>query len=401
MTTEPELSRLATWAEDRLPRLRDLAYDAILDRMTMYRTDDVVPSDDLRKSVEQNLRFMLTALADPQAPLDLTAPSETGRRRAQQGAPLPEVIRAYRIGFATLWEALLEHAHACGRATLQSQLLDAVEQLWVLTDEHALALTESYRATTAKILVAQQRRRSALVEALLSGHSGERVGAWEAARLLGFAPDSSLTVVAAETRGMVQESLVGVEESLAAIGVASAWRLSPALQLGVLSLSPVQRDAMVTTLRDHVTTRTGISPLYASLADTPRALHLARVALGEIPPGSAELRIFDSSPLAALMACEPREGRRLVTEVLGPIFDLPADDRSTLLDTLLAYLNHGGSAERAAKVLYCHPNTVRYRLRRLHDLTGRSLSDPSAVAELATAAYAWRFEESRRTAGSS
>lgn len=399
--TDTELTRLAAWAGGRLPELRDLAYAAILERMTMYRSDDIVPPDDLRASIEQNLRFMLMALADPGAPLDLTAPSDTGSRRAQQGAPLPEVIRAYRIGFATLWGALLEQARVEGSPALQHQLLDAVEQLWAITDEHALALTEAYRATAARMLVAQQRRRSALVEALLSGQTGERVPPWEAARLLGFGPDSSLVVVAAETRGVVQESLNGIEESLARIGVVSAWRLSPALQLGVLSVGPMQRDDTLDLLREHATTRTGVSPLYSSLMDTPRALHLARVALGEIAPGKAEVRMFDTSPLAALMACEPGEGKRLVAEVLGSVFDLPADDRSTLMDTLLAYLGNGGSAERAAKVLYCHPNTVRYRLRRLHDLTGRSLSDPSAVAELATAAYAWRFEESRHPTNSS
>jgi len=44
-----------------------------------------------------------------------------------------------------------------------------------------------------------------------------------------------------------------------------------------------------------------------------------------------------------------------------------------------------------AEVLYCHPNTVRYRLRRLQELTGRSLSDPRGIAELAAAAYALRL----------
>jgi DNA-binding PucR family transcriptional regulator len=42
--------------------------------------------------------------------------------------------------------------------------------------------------------------------------------------------------------------------------------------------------------------------------------------------------------------------------------------------------------ERAAEVLCCHPNTVRYRLWRLQELTGRSLSDPHAAAATTTAA---------------
>lgn len=176
-----------------------------------------------------------------------------------------------------------------------------------LTDQHALALTEAYRAATFELLLAQQRR-SALVEALLTGHPSPDAGPWEAAALLGLPPDGQLVVAVAATRGLAEESLPGIERQLAARGVVFGWRLTPAQQLGVASL--------------HV--------------------------------------------------------------------DLP-EDRSVLLDILNAYLDHAGSAERAAHVLYCHPNTVRYRLRRLQKLTGRSLSAPDGIAELATATYALRL----------
>lgn len=49
----------------------------------------------------------------------MAAPQETGRRRAHQGMPLPEVLQAYRISFATLWDASVDHARrrAAGRAS--------------------------------------------------------------------------------------------------------------------------------------------------------------------------------------------------------------------------------------------------------------------------------------------
>ena len=40
------------------------------------------------------------------------------------------------------------------------------------------------------------------------------------------------------------------------------------------------------------------------------------------------------------------------------------------------------SAIEAGKHLYCHPNTVRHRLRRIERHTGRSLQDPRSSAEL-------------------
>ena len=386
-----ELAELAAWAQARLPRLIDDACAATVERVPFYRDATIVTAAELRRSVADNMRFLVKAIAAPHAPLDLSAPEATGRRRAQQGAPLPEVLQCYRICFATLWDALIEHTRGSRPPAAADPLLAAASMILQLTDQHALALTEAYRAATAELLLAQQQRRSALVEALLTGHPIPDAGPWEAAALLGLPPDGQLVVVAADARGLAEESLPGIERRLGAQGIVSGWRLTPAQQLGVVSLHPDQRDTVLRVLGEAAQSRTGVSPPYRSLADTPRALHLAQAALASLPPGRAEVRTFSASPLAALMVCEPDEARRLAEQVLGTVLGLPPEDRTTLLDTLNAYLDHAGSAEQAADVLYCHPNTVRYRLRRLQELTGRSLSDPHDLAELATAAYALRL----------
>ncbi|CAM5258019.1 hypothetical protein SCANM63S_04400 [Streptomyces canarius] len=48
-------------------------------------------------------------------------------------------------------------------------------------------------------------------------------------------------------------------------------------------------------------------------------------------------------------------------------------------------------AAEAAGRLFVHPNTVRNRLRRIEQLTGRSLSDPAVLADLGAALYALRL----------
>jgi hypothetical protein len=388
--TDTELAALIAWAEDRLPELTEDACGAILARIPFYRDGQVVQVPELRRSVGQNLRFLVTALRDPHAPLDLRAPKETGRRRAQQSAPLPEVLQAYRVCFATLWDALVAQARRKRHPAAADALLSATSLIWQLTDDHAIAVTEAYRAATAELLLARQQRRSALVEALLTGHPGPEGGPWEAASLLGFPPDGQLVVVAAETRGLAEESLPGIEKQLVGRGVVSGWRLTPALQLGLIAL-PASDNSVLSILRKAATARTGVSPPYHSLSETPRALQLARTALVMVPIGRIEVQVFDSSPLAGMMAMDPREGRRIAQQVLGPVLALAVDDRAVLLDTLNAHLDHGGSAEQAGDVLHCHPNTVRYRLRRLQELTGRSLSDPRQASELAAAAYAVRL----------
>ena len=47
-----------------------------------------------------------------------------------------------------------------------------------------------------------------------------------------------------------------------------------------------------------------------------------------------------------------------------------------LLDTLVTFLDQGLQVEAAARALFVHANTVRYRLKRIHEVTGYSPTDP-------------------------
>jgi DNA-binding PucR family transcriptional regulator len=71
--------------------------------------------------------------------------------------------------------------------------------------------------------------------------------------------------------------------------------------------------------------------------------------------------------------------------VLRRLKDLPTAEHTILLDTFQAWLQAGGSANDTATKIFCHPNTVRHRLRRIEELTDRSLSRPLDVAELCLA----------------
>ncbi|GAB3376683.1 PucR family transcriptional regulator [Amycolatopsis echigonensis] len=386
--TSGGIAELVGWVRPRLPRLIDGICAAAGERIDLYRDETIVPRADLHRSIAVNIRFLVDALDGREDP-DQGAPQETGSRRAHQGAPLPEVLQVYRIGCAMLWDLLAAHAREIGRT---EALVDAASLLWQVTDEHAVRVTEAYRAASAELLAAQQRRRSALAEALFTGQRLSGAGPWEAGRLLGLPPDGRLAVVAAETRGLAEESLVGVERRLGQLGMVSAWQLTPALQAGLVSVRDEQYPALLTVLGEVASTRTGVSPLYPSLADTPRALHLARTALAGIPPERVEVRAFDPSPLAALVANDPDEGQRLGDHVFGPVLDLPADERDLLLKTLHTYFADGGSTERAGQTLHCHANTVRYRLRRIRELTDRTLTDPRDVAELVAAMHALRID---------
>lgn len=62
----------------------------------------------------------------------------------------------------------------------------------------------------------------------------------------------------------------------------------------------------------------------------------------------------------------------LESEVMRPL----ADAGPALAETLDAYLDSGGAIEACARTLFVHPNTVRYRLKRITDFTGRDPTVP-------------------------
>ena len=73
-----------------------------------------------------------------------------------------------------------------------------------------------------------------------------------------------------------------------------------------------------------------------------------------------------------VLAGDGHARRHLVEAVYGPL----AGAKGTLIDTLTAYFQHGQSLEATARALFVHPNTVRYRLRQVADLT-RSRRPPT------------------------
>uniref|UniRef100_UPI003FD59A31 PucR family transcriptional regulator n=1 Tax=Pseudomonas indica TaxID=137658 RepID=UPI003FD59A31 len=57
-------------------------------------------------------------------------------------------------------------------------------------------------------------------------------------------------------------------------------------------------------------------------------------------------------------------------------------DPRELLRSLEAFIERNGQWERAARDLYCHRHTLRYRIRRIEELTGRDLNQAQDRIEL-------------------
>ncbi len=360
--------------------------ELVVREIEFYR-NAVVSPEELREALRRSVGFILMHLAEPGlVSVDVSAPSATGRERALQGAPLPEVLRVYRLSFAYFWEQLRAEAEEFGEESTRALLVSAT-RIWTLSDIYSSALTDSYREAVAERMVETDRRRSGLVAALVDGESAAGSDTvWETARTLGFPYQGRFVVLMAEAVVAAEPPLAGLESRLRALDVGSAWRAQPGHEIAVLSLAGQQSTAAVLdAVRTCATGRVGLSPAYQQLDHTPRALRYAQVALESLPLGTAGVRQLDDTPLTELVMNNLDTTRRAVNRVLGGLLSLPEDERTTLLATARAWFKAHGSAAEAAQVLYCHENTVRYRIHRLEEYLRGPLDDPMIVAELALA----------------
>ena len=78
---------------------------------------------------------------------------------------------------------------------------------------------------------------------------------------------------------------------------------------------------------------------------------------------------------ARLLAAVPDEVRRMfASRVLGRLLEYDEAHHAGLFETLQTFLAQSGSWTRTAAELILHVNTVRYRIARVEELTGRDLS---------------------------
>ncbi len=300
------------------------------------------------------------------------------------------VQSSLQVGFQFMWDTLVAEAHQTGIVS-DTELVGIASEVWTLNSLFTTKLATAYRDAMAERVRRQDQARSARLEALLAGRIADTATVWEAADLLGLPYQGVFIVVAAEIPAVAQQALPQVESRLHGRGIGSAWQLLPDLQVGIVSLRS-QRNvpALVEILRSGAVARVGVSPVYTALERTSQALHLARIALASSPAGDPVVNVFDDAPLPVLVASAPTTSYQVVKTILGPLLDINPDERDMLLDTLAAFFAFRGSAIEAGKHLYCHPNTVRHRLRRIERQTGRPLNDPRSSAELFVALEALR-----------
>ncbi|WP_143517612.1 helix-turn-helix domain-containing protein [Pseudonocardia sp. MH-G8] len=133
-------------------------------------------------------------------------------------------------------------------------------------------------------------------------------------------------------------------------------------------LDPAWQASFVVS--DAIDTATGFAD---ALAETRLVAELHRQVRNAIPVHT--VRSLGAYRLI-LRSAKAADVLRMCEDTLGAVLRYDRDRGTSMLPTLRAYLNHGGATKAAARALSVHPHTVQYRLGRLEELSGLSLSAP-------------------------
>lgn len=376
LPTPPVLQHLGRGLLERTDELAGRLLRALIANEPAY-AEAIAAEEELRANMRTNLQRGLQVLVGD-LPLE-TGPGipawDTGIRRAQQRMPLEAVLRAYRLGGRILWEALVETCEADPEADPRA-LMEGAIWVWEVIDAHSAVMAEAYRREEARLRSRDLRQRQIALEALIQGRGSDPAFAREAARTLDLPLDRPMAVVVGLVDPPGEEPLRSPQEACGAAGFASVWQARADVECGLVSLEGRSIRALLALLEERVCGRVGVSPVFLTMAGVDTAYRLAEVSARTHPVGGRAVAFLDDRLPEALLASSPEVIPRLLHQTVHPLLALPAPDRDALLDTLRAVIDEDGSPTRAAAALYCHRNTVTYRLQRIEELTGRGVSTP-------------------------
>jgi hypothetical protein len=353
--------------QTELPGLADEIVDVIQGEVAEY--SDTLRGDfgqTIRLGTEQALRRFIGE-EDDESPAVYRA---LGYGEHQSGRSLDALQSAYRIGARVAWRRMSGLAAEAGASTTAQHHL--AEAMFAYIDQLASESVDGYAAAQLARAGDLERRRATLLAMLLITPAVDH---------------EQLAATATEARWPLPRTLA----CLAVDGEPGpvARRLSGNTLHGDLDGSMcvvvpdpagLRREADLAAQRLGV--RIGVGPT-VSVGEASRSLRWAGLAIelaGRESAVCAEDRLADVALRAA-----PEIVRALHARALLPLAGETERSRRRLEQTLHAWMRHHGSQSAIAAELAVHPQTVRYRVRRLRELFGDALTDPDRRFELEVA----------------
>ncbi|MBO0775186.1 MAG: helix-turn-helix domain-containing protein [Actinobacteria bacterium] len=288
-----------------------------------------------------------------------TAPRELAR-----SVSLQQTVEMVRIIIDVVEAQVDELAAPGGEAELREAVLR-------YTREIAFAAAQVY-ARTAEARGAWDARLEALVvDSLVRGEVEEGLHSWAAALNWSSSP---VAVIAGYTDDSEPEGLI---EELRGLARRARLDLLAGVQghrlVVVLGGSPDPVRAVRQFAARFGPGPVVVGPIVPELQSASRSAAAALAGLRAAPAWPDAPRPVEAHDLLPERALDGDEAAR--AELIEDVYEPLLSGGSALVETVTTYLEQGFSLESTARLLFVHPNTVRYRLRRVSELTGLAPSD--------------------------
>jgi purine catabolism regulator len=315
--------------------------------------------------------------------------------------PSPEAVAALRAevagaqaAFAPAHEALAGRALALPVATrghgAPQAWLVAVRDAGSLGDFERLILQQAVTVVALELMrrrVVRETERRLAGDVLAEALTG-RLDAFELEtrlRPFGIGREAAVLVFSVDDPAACEQEL---ERFLADAGAGALVAAREGLLCAVVDAAagdPVELARAAVRAEPRAARAAASRP--APLATLRRSFHEARCALdaAAIANGDApEVATWrDLGAFQLLLSLQDDEALRLYCDsVLGPLEEAGGDYGDELVRSLETFIEQNGQWERAARELYCHRHTLRYRMKRVEELTGRDLSSARDRIEL-------------------
>jgi DNA-binding PucR family transcriptional regulator len=249
------------------------------------------------------------------------------------------------------------------------------------------------------------RLRINLVLDIIAGTGADRPAVLSRAQTLGYDLGRAHRVVVVNGRhgdDEVNGFFDAVSRAARAVMVGSL--LAPRLNDVVVLADP---EAPWEQFRQHVVAelhgghcQVGVGGRCTELDEFPRSYQEAQLALRiQITAGGdRHVTLFDDLGVYKVLATanDMSALERFVGDWLGPLIRYDSVHSSQLVLTLTEYLDSGGKYDASARVLSVHRSTLKYRLRRIREVSGHDLGLPDTQFNLHFAARAWRTLQALR-----
>jgi purine catabolism regulator len=256
---------------------------------------------------------------------------------------------------------------------------DVLGQFDRIVAAHALSLLAIELDKSRAVAEAERRLRGDFLDSLVRGSLSAR-DTTRGLRRFGLEGDGEVEVVAMESDLPVEELTWAVEDVLSRRD--GGFLTAPREDVLFVLLRPDGAGA-VEELRTEVAARMGIDVVAGAGSpvvprEIGRSLREARYALQVCRVEGRPVADFQTLGTYRLLLTlqEPDALRAFADSVLDPLDRYDEEHGGELIASLRAFLDHNARWEAAAAQLFVHRHTLRYRMRKVEDLTGRDLSTP-------------------------